>query len=79
MRDYGMGRGKESVNGADLLVHAGNLFTYTAVEAIDPRTGYGFAVMTNSAGLYDDTYDVLTGLVAMSQGKRRRCPVVIGS
>ncbi|MDA0632137.1 serine hydrolase [Nonomuraea sp. MCN248] len=74
VHDYGMGWGRQSVNGADLLVHAGNLFTYTAVEAIDPRTGYGFAVMTNSAGLYDDTYDVLTGLVAMSQGKTPEVP-----
>ncbi|MFG1948662.1 serine hydrolase domain-containing protein [Nonomuraea sp. NPDC048826] len=74
VHDYGMGWGKQSVNGADMLVHAGNLFTYTAVEAIDPETGYGFAVMTNSAGLYDDTYDVLTGLVAMSQGDTPRVP-----
>ncbi|MEU4408155.1 serine hydrolase domain-containing protein [Streptosporangium sp. NPDC023963] len=68
VRDYGMGWGEESVGGARLLVHSGNLFTYTAVEAIAPDTGYGFAVMTNGAALYDDTYDVLTGLVAMSRG-----------
>ncbi|WP_169949116.1 serine hydrolase [Microbispora sp. H11081] len=72
--DYGMGWGRETVNGAELLTHAGNLFTYTAVEAIAPDTGYGFAVMTNSAGLYDDTYDVLTGLVAMSQGRTPEMP-----
>ncbi|WP_329088638.1 serine hydrolase domain-containing protein [Streptosporangium sp. NBC_01469] len=68
VRDYGMGWGEESVGGTRLLVHSGNLFTYTAVEAIAPDTGYGFAVMTNGAALHDDTYDVLTGLVAMSRG-----------
>ncbi|WP_436758807.1 serine hydrolase domain-containing protein [Streptosporangium sp. V21-05] len=66
--DYGMGWVEESVDGTRLLVHSGNLFTYTAAEAIVPDTGYGFAVMTNSAALHDDTYDVLTGLVAMSRG-----------
>ncbi|GII72163.1 serine hydrolase [Sphaerisporangium melleum] len=71
---YGMGWGRESLDGAELLVHAGNLFTYTAVQAIVPDTGYGFAVMTNSAGLYDDTYDVLTGLVAMSRGRAPATP-----
>ncbi|WP_433224413.1 serine hydrolase domain-containing protein [Microtetraspora malaysiensis] len=74
VRDYGMGWGRETVDGADLLVHSGNLFTYTAVEAIAPDTGYGFAVMTNSAGLYDDVYDVLTGLVAMSRGRTPEVP-----
>ncbi|WP_432927851.1 serine hydrolase domain-containing protein [Microbispora sp. CA-135349] len=74
VRDYGMGWGTETVNGTELLVHSGNLFTYTAVEAIAPDTGYGFAVMTNSAGLYDDTYDVLTGLVAMTQGRAPETP-----
>ncbi|MFF3440643.1 serine hydrolase domain-containing protein [Streptosporangium sp. NPDC002721] len=67
-RGYGMGWGEESVDGTRLLVHSGNLFTYTAVEAIAPDTGYGFAVMTNSAALHDDTYDVLLGLLAMSRG-----------
>jgi CubicO group peptidase (beta-lactamase class C family) len=70
--DYGMGWGSE--DGGDLLTHGGNLFTYTAVEGITPRTGYGFAVMTNSAALYDDTYDVLTGLVALSRGQTPDVP-----
>ncbi|MFC7384757.1 serine hydrolase domain-containing protein [Sphaerisporangium rhizosphaerae] len=74
VRDYGMGWGQETVGGARLLVHSGNLFTYTAVQAIAPDTGYGFAVMTNSAALYDDTYDVLTGLVAMSEGGTPEVP-----
>ncbi|WP_433616141.1 serine hydrolase domain-containing protein [Dactylosporangium sp. CA-139114] len=68
VRDYAMGWGPSDVDGSRLLVHAGNLFTYTAVEAIDPATGYGYAVMTNSAGLYDDTYEVLRGLVALTRG-----------
>lgn len=73
--DYAMGWGKETVGHRTLLVHSGNLFTYTAVEAIDPASGRGFAVMTNSASLRDDTYDVLLGLVALSEG---RAPVVPG-
>ncbi|WP_250031390.1 serine hydrolase domain-containing protein [Paractinoplanes maris] len=72
--DYGMGWSPVTVNGADLLVHSGNLFTYTAVEAIDPATGYGFAVMTNSAGLYDDTYDIMTGLLALTRGQTPEAP-----
>jgi CubicO group peptidase (beta-lactamase class C family) len=74
IHDYGMGWGPQTVDGTELLVHSGNLFTYTAVQAIVPATGYGFAVMTNSAGLYDDTYDVLTGLVALSQGRTPPAP-----
>ncbi|TDC82647.1 class A beta-lactamase-related serine hydrolase [Micromonospora sp. KC606] len=74
VQDYGMGWGEETVDGAKLLVHSGNLFTYTAVQAIAPDTGYGFAVMTNSAGLYDDVYEVLTGLVAMSHGRTPDVP-----
>jgi CubicO group peptidase (beta-lactamase class C family) len=60
--DYGMGWGVEHEQGRTLLVHAGNLFTYTAVEAIDPATGEGWAVMANSASLDDPTYDQLLAL-----------------
>lgn len=74
VHDYGMGWGRQTVEGRPLLVHSGNLFTYTAVEAIDPTTGYGFAVMTNSASLYDDTYDILLGLVALSDGRTPAVP-----
>jgi CubicO group peptidase (beta-lactamase class C family) len=74
VHDYAMGWGGEAVNDTRLLVHGGNLFTYSAVEGISPDTGYGFAVMTNSAALYDDTYDVLAGLAAMSQGKTPDVP-----
>ncbi|NUT46537.1 MAG: beta-lactamase family protein [Saccharothrix sp.] len=67
--DYAMGWAPEvGPGGVAELVHPGNLFTYTAVQAIVPSTGYGFAVLANSAGLQDDTYDVLNGLVAVSQG-----------
>ncbi|MFI5911923.1 serine hydrolase domain-containing protein [Dactylosporangium sp. NPDC051541] len=72
--EYGMGWGPVTADGTTLLVHSGNLFTYNAVEAIDPATGYGYAVMTNSASLYDDTYDVMTGLVALSQGRSPAAP-----
>lgn len=72
--DYGMGWGEEAVGGRTLLVHSGNLFTYTAAEAIDPGTGYGYAVMFNSASLRDDTYDVLLGLVALSEGRTPAAP-----
>jgi CubicO group peptidase (beta-lactamase class C family) len=67
-RGYAMGWGPSNVDGTELLVHSGNLFTYNAVEAVDPATGYGYAVMTNGAGLYDDTYEVLRGLVALTHG-----------
>ncbi|MEU0569079.1 serine hydrolase domain-containing protein [Nonomuraea sp. NPDC005983] len=74
VRDYGMGWGSDTIGGAKLLVHSGNLFTYNAVEALSPDTGYGFAVMANGTALHDDTYDVLTGLVAMSQGRTPDVP-----
>ncbi|MBT2234372.1 serine hydrolase [Nonomuraea sp. NEAU-A123] len=70
--DYAMGW---SLDGdTKLLVHSGNLFTYTAVEAISPETGYGFAVMTNSAALTDETYAVATGLLAMAEGRTPELP-----
>ncbi|MCO8277937.1 beta-lactamase family protein [Actinoplanes sp. TRM 88003] len=72
--DYAMGWGVESVEGRRLLVHSGNLFTYTAVQALDPATGYGYAVMTNSAALYDDMYDVMLGLVALANGSTPEAP-----
>ncbi|GII76286.1 serine hydrolase [Sphaerisporangium rufum] len=71
---YAMGWGEQVVAGHRLLVHSGNLFTYTAVQAIDPATGSGFAVLTNSASLYDDTYDILLGLVALADGRRPAAP-----
>ncbi|MFI6600888.1 serine hydrolase domain-containing protein [Nonomuraea sp. NPDC050536] len=70
VRDYGMGWGAQD----GLLVHAGNLFTYNAAEAIDPATGYGFAVMTNGAALYDPTYEILTGLVALTRAQTPATP-----
>ncbi|MFD4460797.1 serine hydrolase domain-containing protein [Nocardia sp. NPDC058480] len=69
---YGMGWGTEEEG--DLLVHSGNLFTYNAAQGIDPDTGYGFAVMTNSAGLADDTYPIMLGLAAMSRGETPETP-----
>ncbi|MEV6279601.1 serine hydrolase domain-containing protein [Nocardia sp. NPDC051832] len=65
---YAMGWAPEDADPA-LLVHSGNLFTYTAFQAIDPATGYGFAVFANSAALHDDTYDIVNGLVALSRGQ----------
>jgi hypothetical protein len=56
------------------LVHSGNLFTYNAVEAVSPKTGYGFAVMTNNATLYDPTYDIMLGLAALSEGRTPEGP-----
>ncbi|MEJ2854138.1 MULTISPECIES: serine hydrolase domain-containing protein [unclassified Saccharothrix] len=63
--EYGMGWAPDE---GGLLVHSGNLFTYTAVQAISPSTGYGYAVMLNSASMHDDAYDVLKALVAATQG-----------
>ncbi|CAM4168051.1 serine hydrolase domain-containing protein [Nocardia ninae] len=68
--EYAMGWSPEPM-GADpaMLVHSGNLFTYSAFQAIDPVSGYGFAVLANSAALHDDTYDIVKGLVALSRGE----------
>jgi CubicO group peptidase (beta-lactamase class C family) len=71
---YAMGWGDEVAAGHKLLVHPGNLFTYTAVQAVDPATGFGFAVLTNSAALYDDTYNILLGLVALTDGRTSTTP-----
>ncbi|WP_283134432.1 serine hydrolase domain-containing protein [Rhizohabitans arisaemae] len=86
VRDYAMGWSEENLGGTPLLTHSGNLFTYSAVQAIAPGTGYGFAVMTNGAGLQDDTYEVLGGLVALTRGEtpdspgggRQRFELVLG-
>ncbi|MFG6200412.1 serine hydrolase domain-containing protein [Nonomuraea sp. JJY05] len=72
IRDYGMGWGVERETGQ--LVHSGNLFTYNAVEALSPKTGYGFAVMANGAALTDDTYTVMEGLTALSEGRAPEVP-----
>lgn len=56
----------------DLLVHSGNLFTYNAMQAVDGE--YGFAVMTNGAGLIDETAAVLDGLVALTRGRTPEVP-----
>ena len=60
--DYAMGWGVERAGARTLLVHSGNLFTYNAVEAIDPATAEGWAVLANSATLVDPTYDELLAL-----------------
>ncbi len=69
--EYGMGW---AAGDDGLPVHSGNLWTYNAVQAIDPATGYGYAVMTNGAGLYDDTQDVLAGLVSLTRGESPAVP-----
>ncbi|WP_278261743.1 serine hydrolase domain-containing protein [Nocardia sp. AG03] len=70
VRDYGMGWGLDTDHGAPLLTHSGNLFTYTSAAALDPSTGYGYAVFANSAALHDATYEILTGLVALGRGEQ---------
>ncbi|GIG64054.1 serine hydrolase domain-containing protein [Phytomonospora endophytica] len=69
--EYGMGWGVEKPDdgGPDQIVHAGNLFTYTANQMIIPETGYGFAVMSPTSAIYDESYDILTGLADLSQGR----------
>lgn len=75
VHDYGMGWGIEKpADGPERLVHDGNLFTYSATETVIPETGYGFAIMTNSSSLYSDSYDILNGLVALSQGRIPEVP-----
>jgi CubicO group peptidase (beta-lactamase class C family) len=69
--EYGMGWSPDE-NG--LLVHSGNLWTYNAIQAIDPKTGHGYAVMTNGAGMVDDTGAILAGLVALTRGETPETP-----
>jgi len=75
---YGMGWGVEKPEdgGPTRLVHAGNLFTYTANQVIVPETGYGVAVMTPTSAIYDESYDILTGLVDLSEGEQ---PATVGT
>ncbi|MEV0200862.1 serine hydrolase domain-containing protein [Nonomuraea sp. NPDC050691] len=72
VREYGMGWGIDDETRR--LTHSGNLFTYTAVETIVPETGYGFAVMTNSASLTDDTFAIAGGLADLSEGTPPEVP-----
>ncbi|MET7464099.1 serine hydrolase domain-containing protein [Nonomuraea sp. NPDC005501] len=72
VREYGMGWGIDDETRR--LTHSGNLFTYTAVETIVPRTGYGFAVMANSASLTDDTFAIASGLADLSEGRTPEVP-----
>lgn len=66
---YGMGWGvSRDARGVERLEHSGNLFTYTAIEMLVPRTGYGIAVMANGAGLTDAAYETASGLLAMTEG-----------
>ncbi|MGW0246435.1 serine hydrolase domain-containing protein [Nocardia goodfellowii] len=84
--EYAMGWAPEGTD-STLLAHSGNLFTYTAFQAIDPATGYGYAVLANSSALHDDTYDIVNGLIALSQGRtpadvgggRQRFELILGS
>ncbi|GLZ76286.1 serine hydrolase [Actinorhabdospora filicis] len=64
--DYAMGWG---VNPDGTLEHAGNLFTYTADQLIDPETGLGIAVMANSSAIYDESHVVVDGLRALAEGR----------
>ncbi|MBN6053560.1 beta-lactamase family protein [Nonomuraea sp. RK-328] len=72
VHEYGMGWGIDDETRR--LTHSGNLFTYTAVETIVPETGYGFAVMANSASLTDDTFAIAGGLADLSEGKPPEVP-----
>ena len=72
---YAMGWGPVDVAGRTLLVHSGNLFTYTAVQAIDPDTGEGWAVLANSAALGDPTYETLQALVGKTEVSRSARPL----
>ena len=74
--NYAMGWGVEHPGSRSLLVHSGNLFTYTAVQAIDPATGEGWAVLANSATLVDPTYDALLALVGNTQPPRSQLPLI---
>ncbi|MFC3999809.1 serine hydrolase domain-containing protein [Nocardiopsis sediminis] len=73
--DYAMGWSPEPLpGGGELMMHSGNLFTYSAIQGFSPETGYGFAVLTNGAALADATYPVLLGLAALSEGRQPEAP-----
>ncbi len=74
-----MGWGVNHSGGRSLLVHSGNLFTYTAVQAIDPATGEGWAVLANSATLFDPTYDELLAMIGNTQPPRSPLPLIEAS
>lgn len=70
VEDYGLGWGvNETGGGRGFVAHSGNLFTSYAAHGVVPETGYGFAVMADSALLTDDTYTVMEGLIAISEGR----------
>lgn len=77
--NYAMGWGVERAAGRTLLVHPGNLFTHNAVQAIDPATGEGWAVLANSASLWDPTYDELLALVGGTDPPRGRRQLIEGA
>jgi peptidoglycan biosynthesis protein MviN/MurJ (putative lipid II flippase) len=46
------------------------------VQAIDPKTGEGWAVLTNSAALGDPAYETLLALVGQNEVSRSERPLV---
>ncbi|MEV6521587.1 serine hydrolase domain-containing protein [Longispora sp. NPDC051575] len=66
---YAMGWSVPDAGGPPRIEHGGNLFTATSSVTLLPASGYGFAVLSNSAGLADDAYPVVEGLIALSEGR----------
>ncbi|MGY0235385.1 serine hydrolase domain-containing protein [Longispora urticae] len=67
--EYAMGWSVPDSEGPPRIEHGGNLFTATSSVTLLPASGYGFAVLSNSAGLTDDAYPVVEGLIALSEGR----------
>ncbi|WP_018347528.1 serine hydrolase domain-containing protein [Longispora albida] len=67
--EYGMGWARRTENGKLRIDHGGNLFTATGSMTLVPGSGYGFAVLSNSAGITDDAYPIVDGLIALSEGR----------
>ncbi|CAL9581558.1 D-aminopeptidase [Nocardiopsis dassonvillei] len=62
-------RVQETGGGAPLLVHGGIQFTFTAHQALLPRSGVGIAVMANTGLGAGDASALLWDLVALAEGE----------
>ncbi len=51
-----------------VLGHTGSMLTRSSAQIIDPRTGIGVAVATESASMSDDTYEMARRLYATAAG-----------
>jgi CubicO group peptidase (beta-lactamase class C family) len=71
MRLQKLGWSRDTDTDTGAVHHTGWLFTFTAVQVVQPSTGYGLVVVTNR-GLSlgpDDSAEIMSALVAMTRGE----------